>query len=337
MSLPVRFWNAIAVDNDPLAPFRARIATHLSALTVLALLPFTLNHLLQDRVALGLAIGLGQVVLGFNTWRLRQGLEAPVPFALMTGVFCIAICAAVLIQGTSSVLWAYPTLFICYFVLSRRHALIQSVGLAVAVSLLVAVNHSPELAARTVATLLVTLVMINVVLNVIGQLQTALVTQSITDPLTGAYNRRHLHEQLDRADSSPGAGQAWAMLAIDIDHFKRINDSYGHAVGDEVLRRVVELVGQRKRKSDLLFRTGGEEFVLLLPDASQADASRVADQIRHRVAETPLLPDDGLVTVSIGVSMRRHGQAADAWMREADNALYDAKRGGRNRVVLAVA
>jgi diguanylate cyclase (GGDEF)-like protein len=337
MQVLARFWSAIAVDNDPLAPFRAKIATHISATTVLALLPFTLSHLAQGRVALGLAIGLGQLVLALDTWRLRQGRPAPVPFSWVTGVFCVAICSAVWIQGAASALWAYPALFICYFVLSRRQALIQSVGLATAVSALVALNHSPELAVRTVATLVVTLVMINVVLGVIGELQSALVRQSITDPLTGAYNRRHLHEQLDRTDAVPDHRQAWAMLAIDIDHFKRINDRHGHAVGDEVLRRVVELVSDRKRKSDLLFRTGGEEFVLLLPDTAQDDALRVADQLRQRVAEAVILPEGEPVTVSIGLSMRRSGQAADAWMREADNALYDAKRNGRNRIELALA
>jgi len=102
-----------------------------------------------------------------------------------------------------------------------------------------------------------------------------------------------------------------------------------------VLRRVVERVGHRKRKSDLLFRTGGEEFVLLLPDTAEHDAARVADQVRQQVQESAMLPDGSAVTVSIGLSMRRPGQAADAWMREADNALYDAKRTGRNRVVLA--
>jgi diguanylate cyclase (GGDEF)-like protein len=335
MSWLTRFMAAIAVDSDPLAPYRTRIATHLSAMTVLLLLPFTINHLFQGRVALGLAIGLGQLVLGWNTWKLRRGEPAPVPFWLMTGVFCCAICAAVLVQGTSSVLWAYPTLFITYFLLPRRQALVQSVLLALVVSALVAVHHSPNLAIRTAATLAVTLAMINVVLGVIGELQGALVQQAITDPLTGAYNRRHLHEQLDRADGAASTRQAWAMLALDIDHFKQINDRFGHAVGDEVLRRIVDLVGQRKRKSDLLFRTGGEEFVLLLPDTAQADAARVADQIRARIDETPILPDGERATVSIGVSMRRSGQAADAWMREADNALYDAKRSGRNKVVLA--
>jgi diguanylate cyclase (GGDEF)-like protein len=335
MSWISRATTALLADNDALAPFRPRIARHLSMLAVVILLPFTVNHLVQGRVGLGLAILLAQAVLTLNAHSLRAGRKAPVPFGLMMVTLIAAVLVSAQVQPAHGMLWAYPTLFIAYFVLTRRVALVLSLVLTVGVTLLTVDTLGPPAAARVGATLALTLVMINVVLSVIGDLQGALVQQTITDPLTGAYNRRHLHEQLDRSDLGGRPNQAWAMLAIDIDHFKQINDRFGHAVGDDVLRRVVELVRQRKRKSDLLFRTGGEEFVLLLPDTAQADATRVADLIRARIAETPMLPDGRPVTVSLGVSLRRSGQAADAWMREADNALYDAKRGGRNKVVLA--
>jgi len=289
----------------------------------------------QGRVLLALAIGLAQVVLTCNALQLRRGSPAPVPFSLMVAVLIGAVGASCWLQPTNGIYWAYPTLFIAHFVLSRRTALVQSLVLTCSATTIAAVALDPLVAVRVGATLVLTLVMIHVVLNVIGELQTALVQQTITDPLTGAYNRRHLHDQLERVAQAGLAPSGWAMLAIDIDHFKRINDQYGHAVGDEVLRRVVERVGHRKRKSDLLFRTGGEEFVLLLPDTAEHDAARVADQVRQQVQESAMLPDGSAVTVSIGLSMRRPGQAADAWMREADNALYDAKRTGRNRVVLA--
>ena len=125
-----------------------------------------------------------------------------------------------------------------------------------------------------------------------------------------------------------------ALLLIDVDHFKRINDEHGHDVGDAVLCRLVEVVSTRKRSGDLLFRTGGEEFVLLLPQTLPEAALRVAEDLRQRLAQAELLPGRS-VTVSIGVSALAPGQTAKAWTKAADQALYEAKRQGRNCVVVA--
>jgi diguanylate cyclase (GGDEF)-like protein len=123
-------------------------------------------------------------------------------------------------------------------------------------------------------------------------------------------------------------------MALDIDHFKQVNDIHGHAVGDDVLRGLVATLHQRLRPSDRLFRIGGEEFVLLLPRITAADAMRLAEDLRQRVAQAPLWPE-GSVTVSIGVAAQRPGLDTGAWMRVTDEALYEAKRSGRNRVVMA--
>jgi diguanylate cyclase (GGDEF)-like protein len=126
------------------------------------------------------------------------------------------------------------------------------------------------------------------------------------------------------------------VLAIDIDHFKRINDEHGHAVGDMVLCRLVTAIGARKRGGDLLARIGGEEFVLLLPRITLAAAQGVAEELRERLAQAELVPGRA-VTVSIGISALAPGQSVDAWMHAADAALYEAKRAGRDRIVVAAA
>jgi diguanylate cyclase (GGDEF)-like protein len=181
-----------------------------------------------------------------------------------------------------------------------------------------------------------TLFMISWALGIIGELQRALREQAITDPLTGAFNRRHLQAELARL-SQPGQGvsQSHSLLAIDIDHFKRVNDRFGHAEGDEVLRRLVAAILARKRASDLLFRTGGEEFMLLLYRTSPAQARAIAEDLRERLESQAWLPNGDTVTISIGVNTWRPGQSVDEWMRGADRALYDAKREGRNRVTMA--
>lgn len=161
--------------------------------------------------------------------------------------------------------------------------------------------------------------------------------RSITDPVTGCYNRHLLDERLpSEIERSMRHQRPLAILFVDIDHFKRINDQWGHAVGDTVLRAVCQrlLAGIRTR-IDWLARYGGEEFVVVLPERDLLGASQVAERLRQRLALTPLdLPPDAIaVTASIGVAEYRPGESATSLMERADASVYEAKRLGRNRVV----
>ena len=154
-----------------------------------------------------------------------------------------------------------------------------------------------------------------------------------TDPLTGLGNRRSLEFSLSLLEAE---GRAFAAIVLDIDHFKRVNDNHGHEVGDQVLRRLAELMRRCCREGDLLCRTGGEEFLMLLPGASLEVATVVAERLRVTVQDTPV-PPVGAVTVSLGVA-RWDGEAGSEpgeALSQADRALYQAKQGGRNRVCAA--
>lgn len=154
-----------------------------------------------------------------------------------------------------------------------------------------------------------------------------------TDPLTGLGNRRSLELSLSLLEAE---GRAFAAIVLDIDHFKRVNDSHGHEVGDQALRQLAELMRRCCREGDLLCRTGGEEFLMMLPGASLEVAAVVAERLRVTVQDTPLEPV-GAVTISLGVA-RWDGEAGSEPMEtlsEADRALYRAKQEGRNRVVIA--
>ncbi|MBK3736610.1 PAS domain S-box-containing protein/diguanylate cyclase (GGDEF)-like protein [Azospirillum brasilense] len=163
---------------------------------------------------------------------------------------------------------------------------------------------------------------------------------SITDPLTGVSNRRHFVEaaeqELTRARRH---GRPVTLLMLDLDHFKSINDTHGHAVGDEALRTFTAAGRALLRENDLLGRTGGEEFAILLPDTDVAGARMVAERIRRRTAELAVPSGDQAVrfTVSIGVACCAAGtRDVDAMLSSADEALYRAKAAGRNRVVCAL-
>lgn len=151
-----------------------------------------------------------------------------------------------------------------------------------------------------------------------------------SDGLTGLANRRRLDADLTRHD---GTDVETSAIMVDIDHFKEINDAHGHALGDEILRRVGTLLSQQVRYDDIVYRYGGEEFCVLLPGASTADAQEVANRIVDAVHRVEL-PDGGHVTVSVGVA----GTCGDATgaVERADRALYAAKLDGRDRAIASV-
>jgi diguanylate cyclase (GGDEF)-like protein len=153
-----------------------------------------------------------------------------------------------------------------------------------------------------------------------------------TDALTGVWNRRKFNElvgaELRRAQRY---GAALSLCILDVDHFKRVNDTFGHDAGDAVLRELSDLARGEIREVDSLARWGGEEFVVLTPDVPVAGCAELAERIRTACA-AHVFPAVGRVTVSIGVTGLSAGDTADALFVRADGALYRAKQGGRNRV-----
>jgi diguanylate cyclase (GGDEF)-like protein len=161
-------------------------------------------------------------------------------------------------------------------------------------------------------------------------------TRASTDPLTGLPNRRALEEALRRMlAQAERAGGSLAALALDLDHFKAINDGHGHDQGDAVLAAVGAALGASVRASDLVARYGGEEFIVLAPDADADGAVAIAEKLRRAIAALELR--SGRVTASIGVAVfPGHALDAESLLRAADRALYLAKERGRDRVEVAV-
>jgi diguanylate cyclase (GGDEF)-like protein len=162
---------------------------------------------------------------------------------------------------------------------------------------------------------------------------------ALTDSQTLAYNRRYLlprlRQEIERAQRH---AEPLSLLLFDLDHFKRVNDLYGHAVGDAVLAAFADRVRGCVRAVDVLFRRGGEEFVLLMPATDEHQALIVAERARARIADEPLPARQGVVlmqTVSVGVATWDGQEIAESLEERADLAMYEAKRRGRNRVVVA--
>ncbi len=157
---------------------------------------------------------------------------------------------------------------------------------------------------------------------------------STTDVLTGAYNRRMFMDLLARElKRTSRYGERFSLLMFDIDHFKEVNDQYGHDTGDRVLVKIVDLGKQTIRKSDVLARWGGEEFMVLLPETGHEMAHTLGERLRCRIAGYRF-PGTGRLTVSVGVTGFNSGDTIDSLLKRVDEALYAAKRSGRNRVVV---
>lgn len=156
-----------------------------------------------------------------------------------------------------------------------------------------------------------------------------------TDSLTGLYNRRHMeqliHEEVKRTLRYK---QPTVLIVLDIDHFKEVNDHYGHPIGDTVLRTLSDIIRQNLRQSDACSRWGGEEFLILLPQIDLAAAARVAEKLRIAVASTDFALEAPL-HISLGIADLRSNETAGEWIKRADQALYKAKNRGRNQIALA--
>ena len=155
---------------------------------------------------------------------------------------------------------------------------------------------------------------------------------AVTDTLTGVWNRRQGAELLAADLSARRPSQALSMLMLDIDHFKAVNDTFGHQAGDHVLIEVASRLRRSLRGNDMVARWGGEEFIVLLRDCVLSDALRLAEDIRAAIAEVPF-GSLGSLTVSVGAAEVRADEDLTSWLGRADQALYRAKRAGRNEVV----
>ena len=172
------------------------------------------------------------------------------------------------------------------------------------------------------------------VMRLVAQQADELADLALTDPLTGAFNRRYLLPQAERnlADYRRYTRLS-TLIMIDIDHFKAVNDRFGHDVGDFVLKALVRLVDDRIRGVDMLYRLGGEEFVVMLTEVGAASATKVAEELRVTLSELNVLPS-GHFTVSLGICDVTAVTSGEEWLRKVDEALYSAKAAGRNRIAV---
>lgn len=302
------------------------------------LIPFSAYHMVLADLLMSVAVGgCALAFLALSIWIYRRGHVAPLLNAVVVATGVAGVLVSIHELRLVGVYWVYPLVLVLYLLYSLRVAATINVGFLVILTPVLFMVMPIEHVVRILSALLLTSSFTFLFAHNLQRSARELEGLALEDPLSGAGNRRQMESRLDEAVYLRDRyGLPCSLIVLDIDHFKRINDTRGHLVGDEILVQLAELFRDRLRQSDRVFRYGGEEFVVSLPSTRGGAAARIAEKLRARVAATRF-PGTDQLTVSAGVAELRYGETQHDWLRRADAALYAAKQAGRNRVSVATA
>ena len=315
--------------------FRLSIITLLGASAALGITPFAMLRFMQ-----------GNTLAGLLDLLIIAGISSGVGYSWVTGntrvgglvlafIACGGCVSVGLVVGEPGLFWLYPCLVTTFFLVSPRIAIVLNVA-SVLVLILVGSPFSSQVQMWSFASTAMVVSACAYVFALRNKDQRVRLEQLATiDPLTGVKNRRSMDEALNlAAATAERTGQSYALVLLDLDHFKAINDTYGHSVGDAVLMELVALIEHNTRRTDQMFRYGGEEFVLLLPGVDGVNLQGVMNNLQQLLRKRLQHPGRS-VTASFGVALLGHGESVGSWLHRADNALYEAKEAGRDRIIYA--
>lgn len=314
--------------------FQLAVLTLFGASAVLGILPFAIYRFVTGEILIGLADLV--IVIGISTAVLHAWITGDTRKGGLFMVICNTLGSMLItvLFGHHGLFWVFVVVVTNFFLTARNLALIANVALL----LVVWSNPDSYISLHDRVSFVITSTLVTVYTYIFAWVtanqRERLESLASQDPLTGCANRRAMELELERSIAIHRRDRtAYSLAVFDLDHFKSINDRYGHEAGDQVLVDFVELLRGRTRKSDQLFRMGGEEFVLLLRDTDRAQMEVVLHKL-HRAVQESLGGIGGPVTVSIGGTQLRSGDGWADWLSRADAAMYRAKNEGRDRVVI---
>ena len=313
--------------------FLIRSSFGMSVAGLLFLTPPIINGFLEGRILTSAGGAWIVLLLTFNAWTCRRGVyNSWLVFLGILPAILFFLVLNILERKIIGVLWVYPAVLSLYCILPELRAWLANFVLLLVVLPVAWTILDIELFLRVVITLLTVSSFSAIFVNSSGYNQKKLNSLAETDPLTGLQNRMFLSKALDSVISrSVRANIPMSLIYIDIDHFKLVNDTFGHSAGDQVLIGFGELLQQRFRTVDGLFRIGGEEFLVLLFDTDLETAAVLAEELRVTTEQYQFIPKHN-ITVSIGVTQLLKDDDGQSWMRRADVNLYQAKE-SRNKVM----
>lgn len=321
--------------NSPETPdFLLKSTQWVSIVSTLILTPFAVNNFIQGRYLLGFFAFIIAALCNINAWFCYRGhYNLGLNLFVITPVIMLAILFILNELAVVGCFWAYLMVLAFYFILPEKHAWITNIIFMTLVLPVSFMTLDQAVAIRFNTVLLGTSFFAYLSMREITKQHYLLKNLATIDHLTGLNNRTLLQSALEIAiHQSSRTKTAMTLLMIDIDHFKKINDEHGHDIGDMALISVAKYLKKSIRASDMLFRIGGEEFLVLLHNTDEIDGKELAEKMRKGVEQLNLVPDHS-ITISIGISTLQPGMDWKEWMKISDNNMYRAKSGGRNRVV----
>ncbi len=316
--------------NDMLEQkFYVRVALWLTLLAVVGAVPFAVYRLyVGDFLVAGLTFGIvgTQSVVAFYLLRGGSGLLG---IHLMAVTYSIGCAAVALLTPGIGHYWLFPVVVANFYMLPQNSAVVLNLAvLATGTSVLF---WDPQVGSRFVVTLAMVGLFGFIFARQVRNQKDVLNQMALVDVLTGAANRRALDAELQQITEEQRYGARATVIMFDLDGFKAINDRFGHGVGDAVICQVANLVRERIRTSDQLYRFGGEEFVIVSRHQGVDAGAGLAENLRA-LLEAENHPGVGTVTASFGVAEWHKGERREDWLSRADRMLYEAKEHGRNQV-----
>ncbi len=320
-------------DEFPESDYRLKITLRIALSSIILLTPFAINNLLKHNYLLAIGPTAVSLLLAVVTWRNRHDNRATLTLYGLVPLLIIFLTLIIKQHGVIAVMWCFPVLISFYCMLDEHKAMLATLMTLAVIIPQIWLILDAELASRATVTLIAVGLFSAISARATASYQQSLKTRAITDPLTGLFNRSLLNVTLEQAlGQFRRTGAPMTVILLDLDHFKEINDSYGHGAGDKVLTEVGQLLQSSTRLSDTCFRIGGEEFLCLLYGSDRANGLRLAEALRLKIQTADLL-DGETVTASFGVTCLTAGENCEQWCKRTDEFLYRAKRAGRNRVM----
>lgn len=319
------------IQNHPY--FLVKSTQGVALTSAIILTPFTINNFIQGRVLLGVLTLTVLLLCAVNAWLCFQGkYHLKINLFGIAPSIMVAIATAFTSLGMVGSYWPALGIIAFYFILPKKYAWLANL-IFIAIITPIALNVlEPDVAARFFAAIIGTSFFAFISAHEVFKQYDLLNKQAITDKLTGLNNRLLLQSSLEKAiNQNHRSNTPMAILMLDIDYFKMINDQFGHHVGDSVLKKTGDFLAKYFRSSDVVFRIGGEEFLILIYNTNKENALKVAEELRKKYEQLSLIDND-TVTLSIGVSCLQIGMNWEQWMKESDENMYQAKENGRNQV-----
>jgi len=315
--------------------FKRQIVYHLHFWAFVAVAPLVMVQWHQGNILLALLL----ILFCLNAVAVIAFLRFQGSYFLQGRLFPLlaVICAvySTMINGHAGLYWAYPAAAALFFLLPLREATASNIVFVISMSVVSFFKFPEADFWRITFSLGLTCLFVMIFAWLVGRLQGELTRLATTDPLTGCLNRSQLADILNgQIQMRERYERVSSLILLDLDYFKTINDRWGHMAGDQVLQELSQRMSKRLRESDRLFRIGGEEFMLVLPETRQKDADKVARELLTSISARPFV--EGIqITASASVAEVGKGETWSVWLNRADQALYEAKAKGRNQVVSA--